>query len=153
MCSSSKHSPTMVIPVPYNTLLIIGIGHEGLGKFDAALETYLRASDYIHASQPSASYYSVQHWINKIMYRLCILSLRLQKSNEFLLHFRRYKQLVDTNFKINFGSRERLAVYYWYWRSLSDIVKQKIEQGALEMNEKSSANGDARYFCSSRGLW
>jgi hypothetical protein len=127
--------------------LIIGIGYEGLEKFDAALETYLRASDYIHSSQPPTSYYSVQQWISKIMYRLCMLSLRIHQSHESLLHFRRYKQLVDTNFKINFGSRERLAVYYWYWRSLSDIVKQRIEQGALEGNEKpSSPNGDAGYI-------
>jgi len=119
------------------------MGYEGLDKFDAALQTYLRASDYIHTSRPPTSYYSVQLWISKIMYRLCMLSLRLQESEEALLHFRRYKYFVDTNFKINFGSRERLAVYYWYWRTLSEIVKRRIEQGVLD--ERSSANGDAGY--------
>ena len=127
-------------------MLIVGIGYEGLEKFDMALETYLRASDYIHTSQPPTSYYSVQLWISKIMYRLCMLSLRLQESEEALLHFRRYKYFVDTNFKINFGFSERLALYYWYWRTLSETVGRKIEQGVLD--EKSSSNGDARYHCS-----
>ena len=123
---------------------MIGIGYEGLDKFDTALDRYLRASDYIHTTQPPVSYYSVQLWISKIMYRLCMLSLRLQETEETLIHFRRYKYFVDTNFKINFGYRERLAVYYWYWRSLSEIVRRRIELGVLD--EKSSANGDAKYL-------
>ena len=122
---------------------MVGMGYEGLDKFDTALETYLRASDYIHTSQPQTSYYSVQLWISKLMYRLCMLSLRIQETDKTLLHFRRYKYFVDANFKTNFGFRERLAVYYWYWRTLSEIVSSRIEQGVLD--EKASANGDARY--------
>ena len=103
-----------------------GIAYEGLEKFSAALETYLRASDFIHTSHTPTSYYSVQHWISKIMYRLCMLSLRLQETSEAIQHFRRYKLLVDTNFRISF--RERLAVYYWYWRSLSKTLRGTIEK-------------------------
>lgn len=54
-----------------------------------------------------------------------MLSLRFQETAEALQHFRRYKLLVGTNTRISF--RERLAVYYWYWRSLSEALKRKIE--------------------------
>jgi hypothetical protein len=144
MSSFSKHSHITVYP--NIMILIIGMGYEGLGKFDAALETYVRASDYIHASQPSTSYYSVQQWTSKIMYRLTMLSLRLQDIHETLVHFRRYKNFVDVNLKMNFGFSERLAVYYWYWRSLSETVKKRIEQEQGELNEKSPANGNATYI-------
>ena len=104
----------------------LGIAYEGLEKFSAALETYLRASDFIHTSYSPTSHYSVQHWISKIMYRLCMLSLRLQETSEAIQHFRRYKLLVDTNFRISF--QERLTVYYWHWRSLSETLKGTIEK-------------------------
>jgi hypothetical protein len=101
---------------------------EGQEKFEAALETHAKASDYIHAAQPPTSYYAVQHWISKIMYRLCMLSLRLEEPVASLAHFRRYKMLVDTTFKGNMGARERVAIYYWYWRTLSDIIKVQVEK-------------------------
>jgi len=104
-----------------------GIAWEGLDKIDIALETYAKASDYIHTSQPPTHYYSVQYWISKVMYRLCMLSLRLEDPANSLPHFRRYKFFVDTAFKESMGVRERLAVYYWYWRTLSDMVKERID--------------------------
>lgn len=102
---------------------------EGQEKFDTALETYGKASDYIHAAQPPTNYYAVQYWISKVMYRLCMLSLRLEDPMASLAHFQRYKVLVDTTFKGNMGARERVAIYYWYWRTLSDIVKVRVEKG------------------------
>jgi hypothetical protein len=102
---------------------------EGQEKFDTALETYAKASDYIHAAQPPTNYYAVRHWISKAMYRLCMLSLRLEDPMTSLVYFRRYKMLVDTTFKGNMGARERVAIYYWYWRTLSDIVKVHVEGG------------------------
>jgi hypothetical protein len=36
--------------------------------------------------------------------------------------------LVDTTFKGNMGARERVAIYYWYWRTLSDIVRVRVEK-------------------------
>jgi hypothetical protein len=101
---------------------------EGVDEVDTALATYVKASDYIHASQPPTDYYSVQIWISKIMYRLCMLSLRLEDRVASLAHFRRYKHFVDSAFKANMGARERLAIYYWYWRSLSDIIKERHEK-------------------------
>jgi hypothetical protein len=121
-----------------------GIAYEGLKDFDKALETYLRASDFIEASQFSMYYYSVQQWITKIMYRLCMLSLRLQEHTETLHHFRRYKHFVDTSFTNNFTFHEKVPLYYWYWRTLSDILKGRIE-GAPKVEEKAPANGDALY--------
>ena len=142
-CSYLRHS---LITVPlHRSISDLGIAHEGFGQFDRALKTYLRALDYIHASEPPTSYYSVQLWINKVMYRLCMLSLRLQDPPKALIHFRQYKHFVDKDFKINFGSCERLVLYYWYWRTLSDVLRQRIEDAALEMNEKSSGNGDFGY--------
>lgn len=134
------------------------MAYEGLEKSNAALETYLNASDFIHTSQSPRSYYSVQHWTGKIMYRLCMLSLRLQETSEALQHFRRYKLLVDTNSRICF--RERLAVYYWYWRSLSETLKRKIEQRETGLvTEVSTAtagektnNKDAGYLVSMMSL-
>ena len=116
----------------------LGLAYEGLEKFNAALETYLRASNFIHTSHSPTSYYSVQHWIGKIMYRLCMLSLRLQETSESLQHFRRYKLLVDTNFRVSF--RERLAVYYWYWRSLSETLKRTIEQKRTALESEVSTS-------------
>jgi len=112
-----------------------GIAWEGLEKFDMALETYAKASDYIRTSQPPTHYYSVQYWTSKVMYRLCMLSLRLEAPAYTLAHFRRYKLLVDTAFKGNMGVRERLAIYYWYWRTLSDIVKERIDMEKKEATE------------------
>ena len=100
---------------------------EGMEQFQAALHTYISAWNYINATKTSRSYYSVQFWTEKILYRLCLLSLRLRNSYETLEHFRRYRRTVDQNV----STRERLTVYYWYWRTLSEILRQKIEQGAL----------------------
>jgi hypothetical protein len=119
-----------------------GMAHEGLGDFDSALETYLRGSDYIHASHPSTSYFSVQQWIGKILYRGCLLSLRLQDQIEAIEHLRRYRRYVDNNFKRDFAIRERLVVYYWYWRTLSELVRRQIQLRAGE--DDPSVNGDAR---------
>ena len=132
--------------------LISGMAYEGLKEFDSVLEIYMRASDYIHETQPAASYYSVQLWISKIMYRLCMLSLRLRSPEDGLIHFRRYKRLVETQFKVTYGLRERLAVYYWYWRILSELVKQKIQKPAPE-NEKASTDGEASWICHSEGAY
>jgi hypothetical protein len=123
--------------------LTAGMANEGLGNFEAALETYLRGSDYIHASQPATSYFSVNYWIGKILYRGCMLSLRLQEPIEAIENFRRYKRYVDTSFRTNFGVSERLAVYYWYWRTLSEIVRRQIQQKPVDGDE-TSVNGDAR---------
>jgi hypothetical protein len=122
------------------------MAYEGLENFDSALETYLRASEFIHASQPVVSFYAVQFWISKVMYRLCMLSLRLQELSEAIIHFRQYKRFVDANPKANFGFRERLVVYYWYWRSLSEIVRRRIEDGFPDMYEKGGANGETGYL-------
>jgi hypothetical protein len=103
------------------------MAYEGLEKFNAALETYILASNYIHGSQPTISYYSIQYWISRILYRLCLLSLRLQDLTASLDHFRRYKQLMDTKFRINMNMHERLTLYYWYWRTLSDIIRKQAE--------------------------
>jgi hypothetical protein len=45
-----------------------------------------------------------------------------------LAHSRRYKTLVDTTFKENMGTHERVPIYYWYWRTLGDIVKACIKK-------------------------
>jgi hypothetical protein len=108
------------------TSLIAGMGNEGLEDFNAALEAYQKAADYMQASQPSISYYSVQLWVHKIVYRLCMLSLRLQEPSESLFHFRRYKSMVDANLKVDFGFQERLGVYYWYWLTLSEVVRKRL---------------------------
>lgn len=131
--------------IPSSSLLIAGIAYEGLKNFNSALHTYMRASEYISNSKPGTSYFSVQEWINKIMFRLCMLSLRLQSHAEAIGHFRRYKHLVDTQFKVKYGFRERLAAYYWYWRSLSELFKRRIEDVASE-NEKTSIDGEATYM-------
>jgi hypothetical protein len=101
---------------------------EGQEKFESAFETYAKASDYIHTAQLPTKYYVVQYWISKITYRLSILSLRVEEPMASLAHFRRYKMLVDTTFKGNMGARERVPIYYWYWRTLGDIVKARIEK-------------------------
>ena len=100
---------------------------EGMEQFQAALHTYISAAAYINTSKVSSNYYSVQFWIAKILYRLCLLSLRLRNSYETLEHFRRYRRTVDQNV----SSRERLTVYYWYWRTLSEVLRQGLEQGAF----------------------
>jgi len=100
---------------------------EGMEQYQAALHTYTSASNYINAAKISRSYYSVQFWTSKILYRLCLLSLRLQNSYETLEHFRRYRRAVDQNV----STRERLIIFYWYWRTLSEVLQQKVGQGAL----------------------
>jgi hypothetical protein len=80
----------------------------------------------MQASQPPMSHYSIQLWVHKIVYRLCMLSLRLQDPSESLFHFRRYKSIVDANLKIDFGFRERLGVYYWYWTTLTEVARKKL---------------------------
>lgn len=127
-------------------LLMVGMAHEGLENFDAALETYLQASEFIHASQPAISFYAVQFWISKIMYRLCLLSLRLQQSNEAIIHFRHYRQFVDPNFNANFGFREQLVLYYWYWRTLSEIVRRRIQDRVPDVKKRSSASSETGYL-------
>ena len=122
------HGPQTPFQVVQNLIPYKGMAWEGQEKFDTALETYAKASDYIHAAQPPSNYYAVQHWISKIMYRLCLLSLRLEEPLAALTHFRQYKMLVDTTFKENMGARERVAIYYWYWRTLSDIVRERMEK-------------------------
>jgi hypothetical protein len=87
-----------------------------------------------------------------------MLSLRLQETSEAIQHFRRYKLLVDTNFRISF--RERLAVYYWYWRSLSETLKGLIEKRRIALASEVSTstvaeksdNNDIGYV-SFFGLW
>lgn len=117
------------------------MAYEGLEKFNAALETYILASDYIHGSQFTSTYYSVQYWITRILYRLCLLSLRLQDPLASLDHFRRYKRLMDTNFRANVNNHERLTLYYWYWRTLSDIVRRQVE----ENRDLTATNSDKGY--------
>ena len=123
------------------------MANEGLEDFNTALETYQKASDYMQASQPQMSYYSVQLWVHKIVYRLCMLSLRLQGASESLFHFRRYKGMVDANLKVDFGFRERLGVYYWYWVTLTDVVRKRLEAND---NGKTPADDEDRYFNSPR---
>ena len=122
----------------HECILIPGMANEGLGNFDTALGTYLQASDYIYASKPSAIHFSVQKWIGKILYRVCMLSLRLRDPIEAIDHFRRYKN----NFRTNFSIHERLIVYYWYWRTLADMVQKRIQQKPT-ISDEPSVNGDA----------
>jgi hypothetical protein len=117
------------------------MAYEGLEKFNSALETYILASDYIHGSQPTILFYSIQYWVSRILYRLCLLSLRLQDPIASLDHFRRYKLLMSTTFKINMNTHERLILYYWYWRTLSDIIRKQVE-GNKDLN---AMNGDKGY--------
>jgi hypothetical protein len=121
------------------------MAYEGLGDFNAAIETYSRASEYIDSSHFSMSFYSVQHWISKIMYRLCMLSLRLHEVMETLIHFRRYKHIVEAHFKLDYRFRETLAVHYWYWKTLSEVVKRKLELKTSKVNEETSSSEDTGY--------
>ena len=111
--------------------LPLGIAYEGLEQFNAALEHYLHASDFIQATQPQILHYSVQYWISKILYRLCMLSLRLQDPTGSLKHFLRTK----------LSTHERLMVCYWYWRTLSGIVRKRVEQDTAN---HTTSNGDKR---------
>ena len=103
------------------------MAHEGLENFQGALDNYIRASEYIHRYTPPTKYYSIQHWISIILYRLCMLSLRLDDPVRAIDNFRRYKRFTENNFGNQFGFRERLTVYYWYWRTLSDLIKSRIQ--------------------------
>jgi hypothetical protein len=119
--------------------LTLGMAKEALERHDEALHVYTLASDYIQSSQPIMSYYAIQKWVTKIIYRLCILCLRFQGRREALAHFRRYKNLVETNFKLDFGFDERLRLYYWYWRTLSDLLKKSLK-GKGAANARSPEN-------------
>jgi hypothetical protein len=72
-----------------------------------------------------------------------MLALRLQEPLEALDHFRGYRHFVDTNFKVNFGIRERVCVYYWYWRTLSQVLRQHIDQERVQ-GERADTNGDTQ---------
>src|SRR5579859_1446628 len=111
---------------------------EGMEQFQAALHTYISAAAYFNTSKISPNYYSVQFWISKILYRLCLLSLRFRDSYETLEHFRRYRRTVDPNI----SSRERLIVYYWYWRTLSEVLRRGLEQGAFT----TGSDEEKKYF-------
>lgn len=138
MSLSLKHSLTMVL-APLLHGLTLGMAHEGLDNFHIALDNYLRAHDYIQRYTPTTKYYSIQHWISVILYRLCMLSLRLHDPLQAIQNFRRYKRFADNNFGNQFGFRERLTVYYWYWRTLSDVIRDKL--GSRPVNHE--MNGDA----------
>jgi len=99
-----------------------------LEDVNSALEKYINAFDFIQHSHPENPYYSVQYWINKIMYRLCMLALGHKEPNESIKYFRQFRQLVDINAKIDFSFRERLDIYYWYWRLLSRLVKEQGDE-------------------------
>jgi hypothetical protein len=102
-----------------------GMAHEGLDNFDVALHNYVRAAQYIHRSSPSTKHYAIQHWISVILYRLSMLSLRLLQPMEAIENFRRYKVFVENNFGNQVDFQDRLTVYYWYWRTLSDEMKSR----------------------------
>jgi len=106
------------------------MAHEGLDNFHIALDNYQRAHDYIQRFTPASKYHAIQHWIGVILYRMCMLSLRLQDPLEALENFRRYKRFADNNFGNHFGMRERLTIYYWYWRTLSNIIRSKVQERA-----------------------
>ena len=57
------------------------------------------------------------------MYRLCMLALGHKEPTESIGYFRQFRQLVDINAKVDFSFRERLDMYYWYWRLLSRLAK------------------------------
>ena len=118
------------------------MAHEGLGDFHMALENYHHAHSYIQRNSPTSKYHSVQYWISVILYRLCLLSLRLQNPLQAIENFRRYKRYADTSFGTQFGFHERLTVYYWYWRTLSDIIRSKVEQGPIP----NDTNAEMYYF-------
>lgn len=62
------------------------------------------------------------------MYGLCMLALGHKEPNESIKYFRQFRQLVDINAKIDFSFRERLDIYYWYWRLLSRLVKEQGDE-------------------------
>ena len=118
--------------------LIPGIAHEGYKEFDSALEVYLRAVDFLDCQEIPISYPSVQQWINKIAFRLCMLSLRLQEPLLTLSHFRRYRQLVTTRFKPALPTSERVAICRLYWKTLSNYIKTTSGKTKSTADEKGS---------------
>jgi hypothetical protein len=70
-----------------------------------------------------------------------MLSLRLQDPTGSLKHFRLYKRFMDTNLRTKLSTHERLIVYYWYWRTLSGIVRKRVEQDTAN---HTTSNGDKR---------
>src|SRR5271154_472512 len=101
------------------------MAHEGLNNFQGALDNYVRATEFIRRFTPSTKYYSVQQWISIILYRLSILSLRLLAPMQAIENFRRYKLFTENNFGNQIGFQDRLTVYYWYWRTLSEEMKSR----------------------------
>jgi hypothetical protein len=122
--------------------LPLGMAYEGLEELNLALEDYLHASDFIQATQPQILHYSVQYWISKILSRLCILSLRLQDPTRSLKHFRVYKCFMDANRRTNLSTHEQLMVYHWYWRTLSGIVRKRVEQNMADHTTPNDDNRD-----------
>jgi hypothetical protein len=124
----------------------VGMAHEGLDNYHIALDTYQRAHDYLRRFTPSSKYHTIQQWIGTILYRMCMLSLRLHHPLESLENFRWYKHFAENNLGNQFAVRERQTVYYWYWRTLSDIMRDKVEEASFhpESNsEKYSTNHHA----------
>ena|ERR1700721_1784816 len=103
------------------------MAHEGMENFQGALDNYTRAADYIHRFTPSTKYYSIQRWVSIILYRLSMLSLRFHQPEQAIENFRRYKRFTENNFGNQFGFKDRLTIYYWYWRTLSDFMKSQIQ--------------------------